>query len=78
MDFAAKVEGTLEALTEALREGTRLPDDLPDLRDAWTDMQLVNANQPDQAWSLISVETDRIATSLNTLRELVVKWNKIH
>jgi len=68
-EFAPKVISTLDALTGALGGGTRLPDDLPDLRAAWTAMQ------GPQAYSLISDEADRIVVSLNTLREQIVKWN---
>jgi len=71
MEFAGKIELTLRAFAGALGQRTRLPDNLPDLRAEWTELQ-----QLKPAYSLLTVETDRIVTSLNTLREQIVKWNK--
>jgi uncharacterized membrane protein YccC len=69
--FAEDVDRTLVAFAEALREGSRLRDDLPDLRESWNALQ-----QSGQAFSLFHAETDRIATSLNTLREQIARWIK--
>ncbi|HWE50564.1 MAG TPA: FUSC family protein [Bryobacteraceae bacterium] len=77
LELAAKIELTVHAFAKALRYRSNLPDGLPDLRAEWTALQ-----QPDQAkqledYSLLNVETDRIVTSLNTLRGQIVKWNKL-
>ncbi len=71
LQLAGEVEVTLGVLAGALRAGGRLPDNLPDLRDDWTRLNL-----SDDPYSLTTSEMDRIVTIVNTLREQVVKWNK--
>jgi uncharacterized membrane protein YccC len=65
VDFASKVDRTLQALVDALRVSQAPPGDLPNLREAHNLLQ--------DPYSLVGVETDRIATSLNTLREQLGK-----
>ncbi|MGA2711975.1 MAG: FUSC family protein [Bryobacteraceae bacterium] len=65
LDFEQKVDETLLALVHALRTSAQLPHDLPDLRAAH--------NLIEDRYSLVGVETDRIVTSLNTLREQIAK-----
>ncbi len=64
-DFAHKVEQTLDALIDALRHSTPVPRDLPDLRAAH--------NLIEDQYNLVGVETDRIVTSVNTLREQIAR-----
>jgi hypothetical protein len=63
--FANKVDQTLDALVQALRVSQAPEGDLPNLREAH--------NLFEDPYNLIGVETDRIVTSLNTLREQVGK-----
>ena len=65
LDFTLKVDETLLALIHALRASAQLPRGLPDLRAAH--------NLIEDRYSLVGVETDRIVTSLNTLREHLAK-----
>lgn len=65
LDFEQKVDETLLALINALRASTPVPHNLPDLRAAH--------NLIADRYSLVGVETDRIVTSLNTLREQIAK-----
>ncbi len=63
VDFASKVDQTLRAFVEALRVSQSPRGDLPNLREAH--------NLFEDSYNLVGVETDRIVTSLNTLREQV-------
>jgi uncharacterized membrane protein YccC len=65
LDFVEKVDETLLALVFALRMARQPSRDLPDLRAAH--------NLIEDRYSLVGVETDRIVTSLNTLREQIAK-----
>ena len=65
LDFEQNVDETLLALINALRASTPAPHNLPDLRAAH--------NLIEDRYSLVGVETDRIVTSLNTLREQIAK-----
>ena len=65
IEFANKVDQTLRALVEALRVSHAPQGDLPNLREAH--------NLFEDSYNLVGVETDRIVTSLNTLREQVEK-----
>ncbi len=65
VQFAGKVDQTLKALVEALRVSQAPRGELPNLREAH--------NRLENSYNLVGVETDRIATSLNTLREQVEK-----
>jgi uncharacterized membrane protein YccC len=69
-EFCGKTEATLAALAGALEHGTPLISELPDLRDAWQAMN----DKP--GYTFLDVETDRLTTSVNTLREQVVKWSE--
>jgi uncharacterized membrane protein YccC len=60
-----EIDETLVAIVAALRKPAAIPRDLPDLRAAHTLIR-------DQ-YGLIGVETDRLVTALNTLREQVAK-----
>jgi uncharacterized membrane protein YccC len=65
LDLTRDVDQTLLAIVDALRTSTKLPTDLPDLREAH--------NRIEDRYSLFGVETDRIVTSLNTMREQIAK-----
>ncbi len=65
LDFLRDVDRTLLAIVDTLRTATKLPNDLPDLREAH--------NRIEDRYGLFGVETDRIVTSLNTMREQIVK-----
>jgi len=71
--FAKKAETVLDSLVRTLRDGTPLPNDLPDLREAHNEI-LGSNNQLSNRYTLVNIETDRITTSLNTLCEQVKKW----
>jgi uncharacterized membrane protein YccC len=67
-DFCSKTETTLGALVDSLAHGQPVPADLADLREAWAAMNDTSRH------TLLEMETDRLTTSLNTLREQVMKW----
>jgi uncharacterized membrane protein YccC len=67
--FCDKVDLTLAAIAQSLAHRTPLPGNLPDLREAW----LVFAES--QTKNLLETETDRLTTSLNTLKEQVATWS---
>jgi uncharacterized membrane protein YccC len=73
VEFANEVCVTLDALSQSLRANRPLPRNLPDLRAAHNAI-LRSSSAPAEQYTLINTETDRIATSLNTLRELVEKY----
>jgi uncharacterized membrane protein YccC len=73
VDFAAAVGKTLASMAGALRSGSRLPADMPDLRERH-DAIVAATSVPTEQYTLINTETDRIATSLNTLREQLAKY----
>jgi hypothetical protein len=66
--FSRDVDRTLEAAAEALRLRKPLPRDLPDLRAAQKKIA-GSESAPAQRYELVNVETDRITTSLNTMKE---------
>jgi hypothetical protein len=68
------VDPTLTALAGALR-GDGLPQRLPDLRAAHNAI-LKSPESLNERYALINTETDRIVTSLNTLREQIEKWTR--
>jgi len=71
--FANDVELTLHSLAEALRGSPLARGDLPDLRE--DHHALAHSGDPaTERYALVNVETDRIANSLNTLREELLKW----
>jgi uncharacterized membrane protein YccC len=65
LDFLRDVDRTLLAIVDTLRTATNLPGDLPDLRQAH--------NLIEDRYGLFGVETDRIVTSLDTMREQIAK-----
>lgn len=72
-EFALRGGRVLENMADALRNGGRLANRGADIRAAWADLEAI-AIQEGHRHSLLVVETDRIATGLNTLREQVAKW----
>ena len=75
--FSETAERLLANMAEALRSNNRLSQKGVDLRAAWTELERV-AIQDRHRHSLLVVETDRVATALNTLREQVTKWCAMH
>ena len=67
--FGRDVDTTLAALVEASARGSAPPASLPDLRQSWITME------QSEPHTLLTTETDRIATSLNTLREQITQWS---
>ena len=65
LDFMRDVDRTLLEIVDALRTATKVPADLPDLRETH--------NRIADRYGLFGVETDRIVTSLNTMREQIAK-----
>lgn len=65
LDLTHDIDLTLGAIVNALRTATPIPRDLPDLRAAH--------NRIEDQYGLFGVETDRIVTALNTLREQIAK-----
>jgi uncharacterized membrane protein YccC len=73
--FRNNVEKTLSLLAKALRGERAAERDFPDLREDHT--RLVAAGDPGKArYALVTVESDRITNSLNTLREQIVEWRR--
>lgn len=75
--FTLDVIRALELMATAFREGTALPAGFPNLREAWTTLERT-ARTAGEAHSLLVVETDRVATSLSTLREQQARWVVLH
>jgi uncharacterized membrane protein YccC len=71
--FAAEVASTLESMANSLRSNKPLPDEMPDLREAHNAILASTGAVTDQ-YTLVNTETDRIATSLNTLGEQIAKY----
>jgi uncharacterized membrane protein YccC len=71
--FGEQVDRTLAAVSTALRHRTPLPEDLPDLRQTHNAI-METREAPADRYALVNVETDRITTSVNTLREQVNAW----
>ena len=71
--FAARVDRTLVALADSLRNRRPLPKRLPDLRAAHNAIVEGQGALSDRH-ALVNVETDRITTSLNTLCEQITVW----
>jgi uncharacterized membrane protein YccC len=67
--FIEAVSKALTLLAEAMQTGEKPTERRPDVRAAWSALE-----RTAPAWSLLVVETDRVATSLNTLWEQVEKW----
>jgi uncharacterized membrane protein YccC len=74
--FAHDVELTLCYLSSALRGSPLAPEALPDLREdhrALLHTSEVDSGAQDGPYALVNVETDRIANSLNTLSEELLR-----
>jgi len=73
--FAADVEKTLELLAVKLR-GRRIAEhESPDLRSAYA--EFIRASEPqNESYGFVGAEADRMANSLNTLREQVFAWQR--
>lgn len=71
--FAADVVRTLQLLSSALHGASTRAEDYPDLREDHT--ALLAAGEPkSERYELVNLEADRIANSLNTLHEEVLRW----
>ena len=68
--FFEMVDRTLELLVATLRGSRPADSEFPDLREAHTEVLQSGGS----AFALLATETDRIANSLNTLREQVGAW----
>lgn len=71
--FADQVELTLYYLAAALRGSGITRSDLPDLREAHH-VLVTSPAPPDERYTLVNTETDRITNSLNTLSEQLLGW----
>ena len=72
-EFAKDVEETLELLSSKLR-GQRITErDFPDLRGAYSRLARTRELQSN-TYAFVKTEADRIANSLNTLREQIFTW----
>ncbi|HVH50079.1 MAG TPA: hypothetical protein VM781_00310, partial [Candidatus Bathyarchaeia archaeon] len=71
--FATAVEKTLQLLSAKLH-GQRVAErEFPDLRQAY--LRLVQAGDPQlDRYGFVKAEADRMANSLNTLREQISEW----
>ena len=74
--FAAAVEKTLELLSLKLRAQRISERDFPDLREAYLQMSRGSEFQLGP-YAFVKTEADRIANSLNTLREQVFAWQTL-
>jgi hypothetical protein len=73
--FANAAEKTLELLASKLRGRRVVEREFPDLREAH--LKLAQAGDPKvSAYELVNVEADRMANSLNTLRDQVFTWQR--
>jgi hypothetical protein len=67
------VEKTLELLSAQLR-GKRVAErEFPDLRSEYTGL-IGNGDLQNDSYGFVATEADRMANSLNTLREQVLAW----
>jgi uncharacterized membrane protein YccC len=71
--LANHIELTLYSLAAALRGSPLLRSDLPDLREDHHAL-IGSTDALTTRYTLVNVETDRIANSLNTLSEEVLRW----
>jgi len=73
--FADDVEKTLKLLAGKLSGEHTVEREFPDLREAYS--RLVRAGDPQIArYATTNLEADRMANSLNTLREQVFAWHR--
>jgi uncharacterized membrane protein YccC len=76
VDFARDVEITIEKLAASLRGEKVSLRNLPDLRE--DHHRLLHAGNSEIArYALVNEETDRITNSLNTLREQILKFERL-
>jgi uncharacterized membrane protein YccC len=73
--FAEAVEKTLELLSAKLHERHIAEREFPDLREAYLKLIQTGDMQTGQ-YEFVKVEADRIANSLNTLREQISGWQR--
>jgi uncharacterized membrane protein YccC len=72
--FAEAVKETLQLLAAKLR-GQRVGErEFPDLREAYLRLARIPA-LPEERYAFAKIEADRIANSLNTLREQIFAWH---
>lgn len=71
--FARDVDVTLYLLSAYLRHSPLASNELPDLREDHRKLLLART-EPLEPYELVNVEADRIANSLNTLREQIMRW----
>jgi uncharacterized membrane protein YccC len=69
-EFTSTASESLQRIAEGIRTGRKPAGRQPNVRAAWTALEQVAPPH-----SLLAVETDRIATSLNTLWEQAAKWS---
>jgi hypothetical protein len=69
-EFTSTASEALQRIANGIRGGCKPAGRPPDVRAAWTALE-----QAAPPHSLLAVETDRIASSLDILSEQVVKWN---
>jgi uncharacterized membrane protein YccC len=74
--FAADVNRTLEGLAAELREARPAGQKWPDLREEHRRLTQSPVAVAEQ-YALMNVEADRMANSLNTLREQIAKWRRL-
>ena len=75
-DFAHDVEFTLYFLAAALRGSPAASETLPKLRDDHTRLVQARESFP-AAYEFVLIETDRLTTALNMLREQVTRYVKL-
>ena len=74
--FAADVNKTLEGLAAELRKARPAGQKWPDLREEHRRLTESPVAAPEQ-YALMNVEADRMANSLNTLREQIAGWRRL-
>ena len=74
--FAADVNKTLEGLAAELRKARPAGQKWPDLREGHRRLTESPVTAPEQ-YALMNVEADRMANSLNTLREQIAGWRRL-
>jgi uncharacterized membrane protein YccC len=74
--FAADVNRTLEGLAAELRKAHPTGQKWPDLREEHRRLTQ-NPVSAEEQYALMNVEADRMANSLNTLREQIAGWRRL-
>jgi uncharacterized membrane protein YccC len=75
--FARDVDTTLYLLAAHLRGSALTANELPDLREDHHRLVQAGKNAVER-YELVNVEADRITNSLNTLREQILRWTRVH